>query len=96
MKKKKLEFYFFPQCPYCQIVEEALRVTGLEADVIYYDIHDDVHYKQKLIEMTGRQTVPCMVVDGKPMHESRDIAKWLHQYAKECQSGDSSGVMSGS
>lgn len=80
---KKLELYFFPQCPYCQIVESALRVTGLEESVTYYDIHDDVHNKERLVKLTGRGTVPCLVIDGKPMHESRDIAAWLHNYAKE-------------
>lgn len=80
---KKLELYFFPQCPYCQIVESALRVTGLECNVTYYDIHDDVHNKERLVKLTGRSTVPCLVIDGKPMHESRDIAAWLHNYAKE-------------
>lgn len=82
---KKLEFYYFPQCPYCQIVMEALRVTGLEEEVAYYDINDEPHKKEELVKMTGRQTVPVLVIDGKPMHESKDIAKWLHEYAKEIQ-----------
>lgn len=80
---KKLELYFFPQCPYCQIVESALRVTGLEEHVTYFDINDDPHNRERLIKMTGRATVPCLVIDGKPMHESRDIAAWLHKYAQE-------------
>ena len=84
---KKLELYFFPQCPYCQIVESALRVTGLENSVTYYDIIDEPQKKEELIKMTGRGTVPCLVIDGKPMHESRDIAEWLHKYAKELAHG---------
>ena len=91
---KKLELYYFPQCPYCQIVEQALRVTGLEADVVMYDILENHHYKEQLIKATGRSTVPCLFIDGKPMHESRDIAAWLHQYAKEIQT-DNSGELSG-
>lgn len=82
---KKLELYFFPQCPYCQIVEQALRVTGLEDAVTYYDIQENSHYREALIKATGRATVPCLFIDGKPMHESRDIAAWLHSYAKEIQ-----------
>jgi len=85
MREKKLELYFFEQCPFCQIVMQALRVTGLEEKVTYFDIHDDHKYKEKLIADTGRSTVPCMYIDGKPMHESRDIANWLHQYARELQ-----------
>jgi glutaredoxin len=86
---KKLELYFFPQCPYCQIVESALRVTGLEEFVTYYDIMDDYHNKDRLVKLTGRSTVPCLFIDGKPMHESKDIAAWLHAYAKEiCHTKD--------
>lgn len=84
---KKLELYFFPQCPYCQIVESALRVTGLEDNVTYFDINDDPHARERLVKATGRSTVPCLFIDGKPMHESRDIAEWLHKYAKEVAHG---------
>lgn len=85
---KKLELYYFPECPYCQIVLSALKATGLESKVIYSDIHEDSSKKQKLVKDTGRGTVPCLYIDEKPMHESRDIANWLHQYAKEIQSGN--------
>lgn len=82
---KKLELYYFPQCPYCQIVLSALRVTGLESCTIFFDIIDQPQYKQKLIKDTGRGMVPCLYIDGAPMHESKDIVAWLHQYAKEVQ-----------
>jgi len=82
---KKLELYFFPQCPYCQIVLQALRVTGLESQVTFYDVNDEPHYKQKLIKDTGRGTVPCLYIDGVPMHESADISRWIHNYAGEIQ-----------
>lgn len=85
MAYKKLELYFFEQCPYCQYVMQALRVTGLEDKVTFFDIHEDVKNKQKLIKDTGKGTVPCLYIDGKPMHESRDIAAWIHNYAKETQ-----------
>ena len=29
------------------------------------------------MKQTGRNTVPCLYIDGKPMFESRDIAAWL-------------------
>jgi len=82
---KKLDLYFFPQCPYCQIVLSALRITALEESVTYHDIHDEPHEREKLIKDTGRSTVPCLYIDGKPMHESKEIANWLHKYAKELQ-----------
>ena len=82
---KKLELYFFPQCPYCQVVLSALRVTGLESSVTYYDVNDEPHRKEQLIKETGRGTVPVLYIDGKPMRESKDIAAWIHKYAKEIQ-----------
>jgi glutaredoxin len=82
---KNLELYYFPQCPYCQVVLSAMRVTGVEAQVKLHDIHENPSDKQKLIKDTGRSTVPCMYIDGKPMHESQEIAKWIHEYAKEIQ-----------
>lgn len=82
---KKLELYFFPQCPYCQLVLTAIKQTGLDNQVTYYNTNEDPLKKQQLIKDTGRGTVPCLYIDGKPMHESQDIAKWLHNYAKEIQ-----------
>ena len=87
---KKLELYYFEQCPYCQIVMTALRQTGLEEEVALVDIHEDHKNKERLIQLTGRGTVPCLFIDGKPMHESRDIAAWIHKYAKEIQHGGDS------
>jgi glutaredoxin len=66
-------------------VLSALKVTGLESKVTLHDIHENASDKQKLIKDTGRGTVPCLYIDNKPMHESQEIAKWLHQYAKELQ-----------
>ncbi len=82
---KKLELFYFPQCPYCQFVLSALRTTGLEEQVELLDINDNPHYKERLVRDTGRGTVPCLYIDGKPMFESRDIASWIHKYAKEIQ-----------
>jgi glutaredoxin 3 len=80
--KKKLELYYFPQCPYCQLVLGAIKTSGLEKEVQLLNIHEEPAHKQKLISDTGRGTVPCLYIDNKPMHESRDIANWLQDYAK--------------
>ena len=85
MTEKKLELYYFEQCPYCQLVLSALRVTGLELKVTLFDIQEDHKLKEKLIQLTGRSTVPCLFIDGKAMFESRDIAEWIHKYARELQ-----------
>jgi glutaredoxin len=85
MNKKKLELFYFPQCPYCQLVLSALRTTALESEVELLDVQENPHYKERLVRDTGRGTVPCLYIDGKPMHESKDIANWIHKYAMEEQ-----------
>ena len=90
MTEKKLELYYFEECPYCQIVLTALRVAGLEEKVTLLDVHEDHKFKENLIKETGRGTVPCLFIDGKPMFESRDIAAWIHQYARELQGEEGS------
>ncbi len=83
MTEKKLELYYFDECPYCQIVLAALKETGLDKKVTFFNTRKDPSKREKLITDTGRGTVPCLYIDNKPMHESRDIAEWLHQYARE-------------
>ncbi|MFA5583190.1 MAG: glutathione S-transferase N-terminal domain-containing protein [Bacteriovoracaceae bacterium] len=80
---KKLELYYFPECPYCQIVLETIEETNLKDKISYYNTNKDPARREKLIKDTGRATVPCLYIDDKPMHESRDISNWLQQYAKE-------------
>lgn len=80
---KKLELYFFPECPYCQIVLGTLKETKLENKVSYFDTRKVPANRDKLIKDTGKGTVPCLYIDGVPMHESRDIANWLKNYAQD-------------
>lgn len=58
-------------------------IEQLQLKVIYSDIHQDPKAFKKLVDDTGRRTVPCLYIDGKPMHESRDIMNWLKQNASK-------------
>lgn len=77
MNKFSLDFYYFDSCPYCQIVLSVIK--SLNIKVNYKDICKDSNALNKLVSDTGRRTVPCMYINGKPMFESRDIANWLKQ-----------------
>lgn len=79
---KKLELYFFNECPYCQIVLSAIKDLKIEDKVKYFNTRENAANRDKLVKDTGRSTVPCLYIDGKPMHESRDIANWLKQNSK--------------
>ena len=42
-----------------------------------HDILADPKEMETLIKVAGRKQVPCLFVDGKPMHESGDIRSFL-------------------
>jgi len=75
MKAPLLELYYFNECPYCQRVLNVIR--DLNIKVVYKDIHADINEMHKLQYITGRKTVPCLFINGNPMHESLDIMNWL-------------------
>ena len=35
--------------------------------------------RNKLYADTGRYTVPCLYINGTPMHESAEINEWLEE-----------------
>ncbi len=79
MKNTKLELYYYDSCPYCQVVMSAIK--KLKIKVEYTNIHQDSTALTKLTKDTGRKTVPCLYIDGKPMHESSEIIEWLKDNA---------------
>ena len=79
---KKLELYYFDECPYCQLVLEAIERLKLTRQVAMKNTRREPGFREKLMKDTGRTTVPCLYIDGKPMFESRDIVRWLTDYAQ--------------
>ena len=76
MSSYKLNFYFFPSCPFCQRVSSV--IDKLKIKVSEHNIMKNSNDLDKLVSDTGRRTVPCLYINGKPMHESADIIEWLH------------------
>ena len=75
---KKLELYYYPECPYCQRVLTAMRKNrwqGIELKNIQADAEADA----TLVRVGGKHQVPCLFIDGKPMYESLDIIAWLER-----------------
>lgn len=75
MKSPELDLYYFDACPYCQRVLKVIDKHNIKVN--YMDIYGDLKYLQKLTLITGKKTVPCLFIDGDPMHESMDIINWL-------------------
>ena len=72
----KLELFKYDSCPYCQRVMRAIEQMG-RTDVEMRDIRENESDRARLVEVGGKQQVPCLFIDGKPMYESADIIAWL-------------------
>ena len=72
-----LELYKFDACPYCQVAMRAVERLGLP--VRYRDISRDEAAARRLVEVGGLDQVPCLFIDGRPLYESTDIARFLEE-----------------
>ena len=72
----KLELYMFETCPYCRKVIKEIQTSGRD-DIEFHDIRKNEDDRKRLIEVGGKEQVPCLFIDGKPMYESDDIIEWL-------------------
>jgi glutathione S-transferase len=81
----ELELYKFDSCPYCQHVFRVVERLGVP--VRYRDILRDDAAARSLVEIGGRDQVPCLVIDGRPLYESAAIAEFL-----ERRFGDGAGL----
>ncbi len=45
------------------------------------NVVDEPAAMEELLQITGRQTVPCLFVDGTPKYESDEIILCLKDYA---------------
>lgn len=71
-----LDLYMFETCPYCQKVISEITSSGRK-DVVFHNIHENEADRLELIRVGGKQQVPCLFIDGKPLYESDDIVDWL-------------------
>lgn len=77
-----LSLYGYPQCPYCQIVLRKLHDLGL--DIELRDTRIDPAYRQALIDVRGRATVPVLRIEDEAgqvewLPESADIVEYLNR-----------------
>lgn len=75
----ELTLYYFPSCPFCVLVLDALGRLGLEIPM--RDINTEAGARDDLVKIGGKSQVPCLVIDGKPLYESGDIIRWLEANA---------------
>ena len=71
-----LKLFMLETCPYCRRVINEIESSG-RTDIEYHNIRESEEDRQELIRAGGKQQVPCLFIDGKPMYESSDIVEWL-------------------
>ena len=75
----ELKLYMFETCPYCRKVIRGIEESG-RTDIEYHNIHKNELDRLELISVGGKQQVPCLFIDGKPMYESDNIVEWLREH----------------
>jgi glutaredoxin len=73
-----LVLYYRPTCPFCQKVLSYMEGDGIELPL--RDINEDDDARATLVEVGGKQQVPCLFVDGAPLYESDDIITYLKEH----------------
>jgi glutaredoxin len=59
-----------------------IKELGLEEKINFKNTLESTEHRDFHLKQTGRTTVPCMYIDGKPMFESNDISNWLEKNIK--------------
>lgn len=78
----KLDLYKFDTCPYCRRVLAFIDESG-RTDITLHDTRKSEDDRRYLIENGGKEQVPCLFIDGKPLYESLDIIDWLKAHPQE-------------
>ena len=73
----KLELIHKWACPYSARVRDFIEERGLQDQIAYLEVNETEGAKDRLTQLTGKTQVPCLVADGEPLLESRDIIQWL-------------------
>lgn len=69
----KIKIYTTTYCGYCKRAKELLTSKGIEFEEI--DVTDDKVQRQKLIDLTGKKTVPQIFINEKGIGGYDDLAK---------------------
>lgn len=76
---EELALYMFEGCPYCDRVRAAMKQMGVTMEL--RDIHKEPRWRDELLQVIGRKTVPVLRVGGESAQwipESAEIVTWLH------------------
>jgi len=66
-------------CPYSARVRDFIEERGFKDQIAFMEVSESEGARDRLEQLTGKTQVPCLVADGEPILESRDIIQWLDQ-----------------
>ncbi len=72
-----IELYFHEDCEYSQIVLNTISNLKIKNKLTCKDIFVNPDYAKNLAELTGNETVPCLVTGARPMKEAKNILKYI-------------------
>ena len=72
-----IELYFHEECEFSQNVLYTILNQKIKNKVTLKDILVNPDYAKELAQLTGNETVPCIVTGDISMKEGKDILKYL-------------------
>lgn len=78
----KLKLYMFDTCPFCRKVLNEIKRSG-RTDIELHNIMKNEEDRYYLRTVGGKEQVPCLFIDGKPLYESDDIVAWLQAHPQQ-------------
>jgi len=67
--------FYRPTCGYCLKVLQFIEQNNIAIPL--KNVSESAKIRDDLIAIAGKTQVPCLVFNGKPLHESDDIIEWL-------------------
>lgn len=75
----EIQLYHRLYCPYSKEVRDFIEMNNLRDQITYTELDDEVDAVERLVRLTGGQQVPCLVINGRPKLESKQIIDWLRE-----------------
>ena len=73
----RIELYYHEDCEYSQVLFNTISNLKINGKLTFKDILVNPDYAKELAELTGNETVPCLVTGDRPMKEGKDFRKYL-------------------
>lgn len=58
-----------------------IKEEGLNVEIV--DISKSKDHINELVRIGGKRQIPCLVIDGEALYESKEIMNWLQEHKEE-------------